>query len=426
MPGQVFVTDGEQRPALAIVRSLARSGMSVIVGADQPISLASTSRYCVRHVTYPSPLADRAAFSRFLVDFLRRETVDVVLPVTDVTTHAMCESRDVLRSSAALAVPSLEAFELVSDKWTLMQRAASCGIRIPRTEFVDGAAALRQVAARLEYPVVVKPVRSRLCSGNGWVPANVRYANSQTDLERLYSETDYLAAYPSLIQQRIVGPGLGVFVLFDRGRPIAEFAHRRLREKPPAGGASVLCESITMDAVLREHVIRLLGPLGWHGVAMVEFKQDATSGDVFLMEVNGRFWGSLQLAIDAGVDFPRLVCDLALGHPPAAAPAYRIGVKNRWLFGDLDQLLLRLFKSDAELGLPPAAPSRGRAVIDFLRFFGRDLHYDTFSAHDSRPFLYELRQNISELTASAAAFLRGSRRAARVELRRTLGHHIDA
>ena len=50
-----FVTDGDQRPALAITRSLGQRGVSVLVGAEQPVSLASASKYCVRHVTYPSP-----------------------------------------------------------------------------------------------------------------------------------------------------------------------------------------------------------------------------------------------------------------------------------------------------------------------------------------------------------------------------------
>src|SRR5205085_6819270 len=98
-----------------------------------------------------------------------------------------------------------------------------------------------------------------------------------------------------------------VFALFDRGALVADFAHRRLREKPPAGGASVLSESAPVDPCLREQVVRLLGSIGWHGVAMVEYKHDLRSGATVLMEVNGRFWGSLQLAVDAGVDFPFLL-----------------------------------------------------------------------------------------------------------------------
>ena len=107
-----------------------------------------------------------------------------------------------------------------------------------------------------------------------------------------------------------------MFALFDRGRLVAEFSHRRLREKPPAGGASVLSESLPVDPRLREFALRMLGPIGWHGVAMMEYKQDRRTGDFVLMEVNGRFWGSLELAVAAGVDFPFLACQLARAFGP--------------------------------------------------------------------------------------------------------------
>jgi len=163
------------------------------------------------------------------------------------------------------------------------------------------------------------------------VPTVVQYVYSRTDLAQLYKDTAYLASYPSLIQERIVGPGMGVFVLCDRGQLVATFAHRRVREKPPSGGQSVLCESVALDPRLTNEAKRLLEPLGWHGVAMLEYKQDCRTARTVLMEVNGRFWGSLQLAVDAGVDFPYLCCQLAMGYPLSLPPAYRIGVKSRWL-----------------------------------------------------------------------------------------------
>jgi len=406
MPMKVFVTDGNQRASLAIVRALGRRGLSVLVGEAQPVSLASSSRYCARHVMYPSPLGDRAAFDHFLMDFLAREKVDVVLPVTDVTTHAMCANQAAIREVSAVALPSLEAFDYVSNKGALLQWAARCGVSTPRTHVVESLADLAAVLDQVRYPAVVKPTRSRIPTERGWLPSTVHYAYSEGELRQLYRDTPYLSSYPSLIQERIVGPGVGVFVLFDRGQLVADFGHRRLREKPPSGGVSVLRESTAVDPRLRKYAKRTLGRIGWHGVAMMEYKQDRRTGELFLMEVNGRFWGSLQLAVDAGIDFPHLVCQLALGHPPAAAPPYRIGVKSRWLLGDLDHLSLRLFKSDRDLCLPPEAPSRLRTIAEFMKFVQPDLHYEVASRDDPRPFLYELRQAAGSLSGSAVRFAR--------------------
>ncbi len=409
VPLKAFVTDGDHRPALAVVRALGRRGVSVIVGGERHASLASSSRYCSRHVTYPSPYHDREAFERFVIDFVAREGIDVVLPVTDVTTHSVCLNQDVLSRHCAIAVPPYEAFDFVTNKWKLLQRAAQCGLSIPRTHFVDGLSGLRSLVRQIEYPAVVKPIRSRIPTDRAWLPASVHYAYAEHELLRLYQDTDYLATYPSLIQERIDGPGVGLFVLFDRGELLAAFSHRRLREKPPSGGASVFCESISVDARLRDDAVRLLGPLKWHGVAMMEYKQDRRTGSLFLMEVNGRFWGSLQLAIDAGIDFPHLTYELALGRQAAVSAPYEIGAKSRWLLGDLDHLVLRLFKSDRELQLPESAPSKWQALLAFLKFAEPGLRYELPRSDDPRPFLHELHQYAATLSRSVSRRVRRRR-----------------
>lgn len=400
-PFKAFVTDGDQRPALAITRSLGRHGIAVVVGAPQSVSLASASKYCVRHVTYPSPYEYPEAFDRFVLDLVERERVDVVMPVTDVTTHLIAQNWPALGRYSGSATPSFEAFDFVANKCRLLQQAERCGVPIPRTHFIDDGAAVAAVLEQVQYPAVIKPLRSRIRTAGGWLPTTVQYAPNEAELLRLYRDTEYLAAHPSMIQERIVGPGVGVFVLCDRGRLCAAFAHRRLREKPPSGGASVLCESIALDPELLDHAMKLLGPIGWHGVAMMEFKQDRSTGQSFLMEVNGRFWGSLQLAIDAGIDFPYLSCQLALGQRIDAPPAYKIGVRSRWLLGDLDHLLMRLFHSDDDQNLPDGMPSRGRALSEFLQPGGSRLHYDVISRDDPRPFLHEAHLYARHMSSSA-------------------------
>src|SRR5690606_34522562 len=86
------------------------------------------------------------------------------------------------------------------------------------------------------------------------------------------------AFYPLMLQERISGPGIGYFACYDHGRLVASFAHRRLREKPPSGGVSVLRESVAVDQQALMYGSKLLERLAWHGVAMVEFKQDTRDG----------------------------------------------------------------------------------------------------------------------------------------------------
>jgi predicted ATP-grasp superfamily ATP-dependent carboligase len=171
--------------------------------------------------------------------------------------------------------------------------------------------------------------------------------------------------------------------------PLAVFAHRRLREKPPAGGVSVYRESIPADPVLVQSSVALLQHFQWRGVAMVEYKVDESSGTPYLMEINGRFWGSLQLAIDAGVDFPTLLVRAAAGEHVASVTSYRVGVRSRWWWGDVDHLLARLRHSPRTLALPPGAPGRFRTFLQFMRLWSPPDRNEILRARDPVPFLHE-------------------------------------
>ena len=153
----------------------------------------------------------------------------------------------------------------------------------------------------------------------------------------------------------------------------------------------MLRESIALPKAMVEATLKLLQRVKWHGVAMVEFKVDTATERPLLMEINGRFWGSLQLAVDAGVNFPLLLLKMAMGQCETIPEnGYRVGVKSRWLLGDLDQLLMRMRKSDRALNLPPGAPSKLQALRSFCRFFERDLFYEIEQIDDLAPSRFEI------------------------------------
>jgi predicted ATP-grasp superfamily ATP-dependent carboligase len=395
-----LVTDGQERSALAITRGLGRAGIPVIVGAETERSLAGASRYCVARWQYPSPLQQPMQFISSLVEAVRRFDITAIIPPTDASMQAVAAQRDRFRPSVTAMVPSLESYEMVSDKYRLMKLAQELGVPIPNTVFVpDGNIAAVRDRVKT-YPVVVKPGRSLVKIDDRWVKTSVHFVSHAEELTDLYRRIPYLQN-PSLIQQRIEGEGQGVFGLFDHGHPCALFAHRRIREKPPAGGVSVFRESIELSKPMTDYAVRLLERVKWQGVAMVEFKMDRQSNVPMLMEINGRFWGSLQLAIDAGLNFPYLLYQ-AMNGMPVAVPnnAYRIGTKSRWLIGDLDHLLLRLTKSNADLRLDTHAVSRGRCVAEFFKLFQPDLHYEVESLTDPGPAFMEYRNWLSHLTGS--------------------------
>jgi len=390
MPVRVLVTDGNERAALAVTRALGREQVEVIVGAESQRSLAGSSRYCRQRLVYPSPYQEPERYLGTLLEAVQVHRVDALMPLSDIAMHVLGQEKAQFERYTHFPAPSPQAFQEISDKYRLMQQALAEGVAVPDTMFVPDGQVEKVVAGIGEFPVVVKPGCSLMKSGNRWIKTSVCYAESPQELLRLYREKSYLRQ-PSLIQRRVIGEGQGLFVLMQEGTPLGMFAHRRVRERPPSGGVSVLRESIALPKSMVDATLKLLQRVKWHGVAMVEFKVDAATQRPLLMEINGRFWGSLQLAVDAGVNFPHHLLNMAMGVREAIPEnGYRVGVKSRWLLGDLDQLIMRIRSRDRALNLPPGAPSRLQALISFCRFFERDTFYEVERIDDLGPSRFEV------------------------------------
>lgn len=385
MPGTVLVTDGEERAALAVVRSLGRAGWRVVVVAAAAPSLAGRSRFAAVQAVAPSPLADPSAFAGMIVALAHEHGAQFIIPVGEAALLAVLDRRDDL-PPGALPWPAHDQVRAICDKAAVLAAATPLGIRVPRQATLrsrDDVAVLGTPS----LPVVIKPARSVAGAPGARRKFGVTHAATA---EQLHTALEAMpeGAFPVLVQERVVGPGIGIFVLRWDGEVRAAFAHRRIREKPPAGGVSVYREAIALEPALLEKSVRLLEAFDWQGVAMVEYKVDQQSGTPVLMEINGRFWGSLQLAIDAGVDFPRLLLECAGGAAATSAPPYQAGVRLRWWWGEVDHLLALLRHSPAALGLPAGAPGRWAAVRDFLRHHPGD-HPETWRRDDPAPFRHE-------------------------------------
>jgi predicted ATP-grasp superfamily ATP-dependent carboligase len=276
----------------------------------------------------------------------------------------------------------------VSDKFGLFERCGRLGVDVPHTALVmpDGDAVATWPG---RYPVVVKPRWSAAPLPSRVLRQAVGYASTPNELATIVAHLFSEGAPALLLQEYIAGEGRGVFGLYDRGRRVTVFAHRRIREKPPSGGVSVYSESVALDPQLADWMDQLLIPLDWHGVAMAEFKV-TPEGRAVLIEINARFWGSLQLAIDAGIDFPRHLYDLAIGSKIVAPSRYVVGRRLRWLLGDLDHTYLVLKDRSGSIGTRRKIRAALRALTPWLPKTG----IETFRLSDPIPFVTELRQYV--------------------------------
>jgi biotin carboxylase len=340
----ILITDASYKHSIAIQRYIRRAFASEVTLSAHDETRSVLPRL-YRHL-------DGYVSGRPLAAILEERRFDMVIPVGARSVRqvaAICPDRAVL--------PSLQSLDACSDKAATVLLAQRVNVRAPITSVireVDGP-----VSDQIGFPCVVKAASETEAKG-------VRYAHSR--VERDVAIRAILSQLPRpnhgvLVQQYVEGSGHGFFALYDHGVPVRGFMHQRLRELPVTGGASTAARSF-YDVRLRDAGMSLLTELSWHGVAMVEFKRDAQSGDFVLMEINGKFWGSSELALAAGVNFGADLVRVFRGEALKYSEAYDRDCHFYWpLDGDVLGLWqTRRLSNVREYARPAAKTNLGQSL----------------------------------------------------------------
>ena len=396
-PGAVLVLDGQTTQALACARSLGRAGLEVVVASASRAPLARWSRFARQAIRHSGESLPAFAELRARAAALG---VTCVLPLTE-RSCVLCNMDRQAWEEAGIVVGCGPEDMLVRafDKVRTLEEAGRCGVTIPETRLPASLAEVRAAGRELGYPCVVKSRFSHAWDGGAFLPAHPpRYVADAEALEVAALALRQGTHWP-LVQAYVPGTGRGVFALCDRGRVLSWFAHERLRDVRPSGSGSSLRRSIEVPEHLLEPSRRMLEAMVWHGPAMLEFR-DGGEGGPWLMEVNGRFWGSLQLAVQSGADFPRWWVELLFDRIPQVAGSYERGVTVRWLWGDVKHLLYAL--AGAPPGYPGRYPTRLEAAGAVLGPQPAGTRSETWAPDDPWPALGEWVQGLGELAARRA------------------------
>lgn len=318
------MTDGEGKPALAALRSLARAGAVVDVLAQTPWAVSFASRYCAEQIV-TAPEDNALEWVECVAKVVHERAYDAMLLCGDAAAEHVSEHRELFQPHVKVLLPSKQAVRTALNKASTLTLARQLGIPIPQTACPADTVELERIAEGLEYPVVVKGTQ-----GSG--SSRVRYAASPHELVQHYREIAAMIPRgdPPLVQELVRGEGVAYAGLFRDGVALASFMWRRVKEYPASGGPSAVAQSIA-DAELAAHAQKLLGALNWTGLAMVEFKRDHRDGTPRLMEINPRLWGSVELTMRCGLDLPHLYAEACLGRFPNN-PGYECGRRMSFLF----------------------------------------------------------------------------------------------
>ena len=280
---RVLITDSTYKHSIALARYIKRDIPDVhLTGCTNSDSRLPEWYSCFDETIRKTSLENAIRAGRF----------DMVIPVGGAAVL------EVSRLCPQLCLlPGIPQLDLCYDKVKTIEFAKQIGVPVPQTLFVTSD---QNVPEPKSFPCIVKPSRE----ATRW--KGIDYCNSPDELNaavgRQLDKLSLDAGAGVLIQEYIPGKGHGLFALLDHGKPLRLFMHERIREIPYTGGPSCAARSFS-SLRLKELGLKLLAGLEWTGVAMVEFRLDTRIDDFVLMEINGKFWGSLELALSAGVNF---------------------------------------------------------------------------------------------------------------------------
>ena len=377
------------RIVIIIARSLKNHGV--------PVDVVSFSRNVRFHSSairdsflLPNPCSDSHACVAGLREMIIRNGYDMLIPTDDQGLALLADHYDEFAKLLHVACPAPAVLRLVLDKARTQEIASRCGVRVPRSFVAKTGEELKSILSHALLPAVIKPLAKNLREEvfKSCIIRSIDEMHSQLNL-------DASLELPLLIQEFCEGAGVGIEVLMSKGDPRAVFQHRRLKEFPCNGGFSVLAIAERPQPELVESSISVLRAMNWDGVAMVEYKVNSATGLATLLEVNGRYWGSLGLPVAAGLDFPLYHWQLVHGENPIVPGNYRVGTRWRWTAGYIARL--------HELMALAARSRQGRdalkiALSDLSEDFSSSVHDASFRWNDPTP-------GLAELTLAAGHFL---------------------
>lgn len=357
----VLVVESNAMGSIGVIRSLGRGGYPVHACARFKDALGLLSNYA--HTKVVCPNYDQETFLPWLRHYIQHNNIRAIIP----SEGLLLALRPVFSEFAHL-FPFSNQTEILYGGMSKFDLFESLLINTTRLEIKNHLPPSLLVANMVQIPDIAELEK---LGTPLYIKIDGCYSTKQTSgtVYKCYSATEARTQLQklapdfqkALIQGYVPGQGVGAFFLLWNGQLLAEFMHRRLHEVPYTGGVSSLRESWWHSAI-RDDALNKLQYLNWQGVAMMEYRWDKTTDQFYLMEMNGRFWGSIHLALYAGVDFPLLLLDAFHGRLPTPVEKFPRGMRCRHTFPkEIEYVWSRL--KDSRLPLS----SRLWSVIEFFQ-----------------------------------------------------------
>jgi predicted ATP-grasp superfamily ATP-dependent carboligase len=324
----ILITDSEYKHSLGIVRSLGKMSIKPYLLSFHVNSLCSYSKYSDSEI-----IITKNYTKELLLEQLLNYNIELIILVgTDSFMKIVPWKQDLLNNNINIITVDEKTQNIAFSKKDTYKLANKIGVPTAKTYYPKSLNDIDLMKNNVTFPCVIKGLYE--VGGN-----IVDYAYNENELKSKYINIctkysiDEKLGLP-MLQEYITGNGCAFFAVYNNGKCGLTFQHKRVREYPVSGGASVCAESYR-NKLVEEYGKKLLNSLKWHGIAMVEFKLNENNMPI-LMEINPKFWGSIDLALEAGVNFPKALIDIHNKIDVPYSNEYKLPFKYHWpMQGDI-------------------------------------------------------------------------------------------
>lgn len=318
---RILITEVNTKNSIALQKELYQHPNLFLIGFDDnSLLIAKQYSYCKNY------------FNGCLIDVVNKVKPDLIIPVGGSSVKICSEN---FRHITLL--PSLDSLRLAFNKFDLIQLEKISGINYPVTNKLNSIGELMSYSN--EFPLVVKSNNESLSKFD---PIYIESNFSNLSNEYKIVEGLLLAGTELLVQKKVYGVGRGFFCIAKNGQIFTYYMHERIREYPISGGSSTAAKSIYCP-IMHEISEKIVNHLNWSGPLMIEYKFNKDNYEYYLIELNPKFWGSLDLSYEVGLSFGKTLVDLynnVLKVPVNSN--YIVGISFYWI---LDGDLLNIVKS---------------------------------------------------------------------------------
>ena len=291
----ILIVSSNFRKAYPIVKSISKMGFRTIT-AFYTWRSTIFSKYVNKRYYIPNPYLNEKSYIANILLIINHEKPLMIIPVGFIDNIILSKYRCHIPSDVVLPIPEYSKLIEVSRKDLLAQLCKDLGIKYPKILSSNEAA---------KVPVVIKGI----------------FDSSKPDYAFFKEEFNMKMSKRKgkiIVQEFIPGIGCGYFAIAKNGKVYVDYTHVRIIEKKPSGGPSIVsCIDFNPELIaLGRNIVK---KLKWTGVIMAEFRRHVETGEYYLLEINPKFWGSLELALSKGLDFPKYLIEVFLyGKKPKA------------------------------------------------------------------------------------------------------------